>query len=38
MEGLDVALNGRKRKCIYDKKADGDFEAYLFALSCSEPP
>ena len=33
-----VSLNRRKRNCIYDKKADGDFEAHLVALSCSEPP
>ncbi len=38
MEGIEVALNGRKRKRIYDKKTDGDFEAHLVALSCSEPP
>lgn len=38
MEGLDVALNGRKGSRIYTKKADGDFEAHLIALSCSEPP
>jgi len=37
-EGIEVALNGRKRKRTYDKKADGDFEAHLIALSCSEPP
>ena len=37
-EGIEVALNGRKRNRIYDKKADGDFEAHLVALSCSEPP
>ena len=37
-EGLDVALNGRKGNRIYTKKADGDFEAHLIALSCSEPP
>ena len=37
-EGLDVALHGRKGSRIYAKKADGDFEAYLIALSCSEPP
>jgi hypothetical protein len=37
-EGLDVALNGRKGSRIYEKKADGDFEAHLVALSCSEPP
>lgn len=37
-EGLDVALHGRKGSRIYVKKADGDFEAHLIALSCSEPP
>lgn len=37
-EGLDVALNGRKGSRIYKKKVDGDFEAHLVALSCSEPP
>ncbi len=30
VDGLDVALNG--------KKADGDFEAHLVTLSCSDPP
>ena len=38
VDGLDVALNGRKGSRIYAKKADGDFEAHLIALSCSEPP
>jgi hypothetical protein len=37
-EGLDVALNGRKGSRVYAKKVDGDFEAHLVALSCSEPP
>jgi transposase len=37
-EGFDIALNGRKGSRIYKKKADGDFEAHLVALSCSEPP
>ena len=37
-EGLEVALNGRKGDRIYVKKADGDFEAHLVALSCGEPP
>ena len=37
-EGFDVAVNGRKGSRIYKKKADGDFEAHLVALSCSEPP
>jgi len=37
-EGLDVALSGQKSIRVYDKKADGEFEAHLVALSCSEPP
>ena len=38
VDGLDVALNGRKGSRVYEKKADGDFEAHLVALSCSNPP
>ena len=38
VDGLEVALNGSKGSRIYAKKADGDFEAHLVALSCSEPP
>jgi len=37
-EGFDIALNGRKGSRVYAKKADGDFEAHLIALSCSDPP
>jgi hypothetical protein len=37
-EGIDIALNGRDRERVYKRKADGDFEAHLIALSCSEPP
>jgi len=37
-DGIDIALNGRKGERVYAKKADGDFEAHLIALSCSEPP
>jgi transposase len=37
-DGLDIALNGRKGSRIYVKKADGDFEAHLVALSCGDPP
>jgi hypothetical protein len=37
-EGMDITLNGKKGSRIYAKKADGDFEAHLVALSCSEPP
>ncbi len=37
-EGLEVALNGRKGDRVYQRKADGDFEAHLVALSCGQPP
>lgn len=37
-EGLEIALNGTKGQRVYQKKADGEFEAHLIALSCSEPP
>jgi len=37
-DGFDVALNGHRISRIYARKADGDFEAHLIALSCSEPP
>jgi len=37
-EGLDVALHGHRGQRVYEKKADGDFEAHLVALSCSAPP
>ncbi len=37
-EGLEIALNGHKGQRAYEKKADGEFEAHLVALSCSEPP
>ena len=37
-EGLEIAIGGRKGDRVYKKKADGDFEAHLVALSCSEPP
>ncbi len=36
--GFEVALGGHQGKRVYNKKADGDFEAHLVALSCSEPP
>jgi hypothetical protein len=36
--GLEIALDKRKADRQYMKKADGDFEAHLLALSCSEPP
>ena len=38
-EGLDIALGGRQgRRERYERKADGEFEARLVALSCSQPP
>jgi hypothetical protein len=37
-EGLETALLGRKQERVYEKKADGDVEAHIVALSCSEPP
>ncbi len=37
-DGFDIALNGKKGSRIYEKKVDGDFEAHLVALSCSEAP
>jgi transposase len=37
-EGLEVALNGKESERVYSKKVDGDAEAYLVALSCSQPP
>jgi hypothetical protein len=36
--GLDSALERKMGNRIYTKKTDGDFEAHLVALSCSEPP
>jgi transposase len=38
IDGLDVALNGRKGSRVYKKKVDGELEAHLIALSCSNPP
>ena len=38
MDGIEGALTKKKGSRIYKKKADGDFEAHLVALSCSEPP
>ena len=38
-EGMEAALGGRQgRRPTYLRKADGEFEARLVALSCSEPP
>jgi hypothetical protein len=37
MEGLGVALNGKPRLNLDKKKFDGEVEAQLIALRCSEP-
>jgi len=37
-EGLEAALNGKTSDRVYEKKIDGDAEAHLIAMSCSEPP
>ncbi len=38
-EGLEIALGGRQgKRPYYDRKMDGELEAHLVALSCSEPP
>jgi tryptophan 2,3-dioxygenase len=36
--GLEVALDKRKADRQHLKKADGEFEAHLLALSCGKPP
>lgn len=38
MEGLDAALNHRLSKAQRPPKLDGQQEAHLIALACSEPP
>ena len=37
-EGLERVLERRLSQRIYERKADGDFEARLVTLCCSEPP
>jgi len=37
-DGMEITLNGKKGSRLYAKKVDGDFEAHLVALSCSDPP
>lgn len=37
-EGLDVALNGKDSSRVYSRKLDGDAEAHLIALCCSDAP
>lgn len=38
LEGFETALYGKKSSRDYKVKVDGDVEAHLIALSCSEPP
>lgn len=37
-EGLEAVLERRLTQRVYEKKVDGDFEAKLVTLCCSEPP
>jgi hypothetical protein len=37
-EGFEEALERRPTQRTYERKADGDFEAHLIALSCGKPP
>jgi hypothetical protein len=37
-EGFDAALERKPTDRVYERKADGDFEAHIVALCCSEPP
>ena len=37
-EGLETARDKRRADRTHMRKADGDFEAHLVALSCSKPP
>jgi transposase len=37
-EGFDAALERKESEREYERKADGDLEAHLIALSCGEPP
>jgi hypothetical protein len=37
-EGLDISLYGHPKENVYKNKIDGELEAKLIALSCSESP
>ncbi len=37
-DGFDVAINGHKTTREYKRKTDGEFEAHLVALCCSDSP
>lgn len=38
LDGFETALYGKKSERVYSRKVDGDVEAHLIALSCSNPP
>ena len=38
LEGLDAALGIAPTSRVYDKKVDGEIEARLISIACSEPP
>jgi hypothetical protein len=38
IDGYEVALTGKPSERVYSSKVDGDIEAHIIALSCSEPP
>jgi transposase len=38
LEGLDAALGVAPTSRIYEKKVDGETEARLISIACSEPP
>ena len=38
VDGYEIALTGKPSERVYLSKVDGDFEAHIIALSCSEPP
>lgn len=37
-EGLEVAINDKKRNRVYERKIDGETEARLIVLASSKPP
>ena len=37
-EGLETALEARPSRRVYQRKLDGEGEAHLIALACSQPP
>jgi hypothetical protein len=38
LNGFETALYGKKSDRVYTRRIDGDAEAHLIALSCSNPP